>query len=75
MDANVANFEITEDGVEKLLKSLPNGKSPGPHGLRKSDSLINIASTSSCLTLIFRASMLAGKLPSQGKVASVTPIH
>ena len=75
MDANVANFEITENGVEKLLKSLPNGKSPGPDGLRKSDLLIDIASTSSCLTLIYRASILAGKLPSQWKVANVTPIH
>ena len=59
----------------KNFSFLPNGKSPGPDGLRRFDLLIDIASTSSCLTLIYRASILTGKLPSQWKVANVTPIH
>ena len=69
------NIEITSQGIEKLIQNPKNGKSPGPDGLKKEDLLVDCSAKSSCLKLIFQASLTSGKLPSQWKLAYVTPIH
>jgi hypothetical protein len=69
------SLQITVAGVEKLLLSLKNGKSPGPDGLRKPDLTIDTKLIAKCLSCIFNASIDQGKLPSQWKVAHITPIH
>lgn len=75
LDSFNDNIEISDDGVEKLIISLGNGKSPGPDGLRKPDLMIDIPTTAACLSHIYRASIKSGKLPDQWKMAYVTPIH
>ena len=63
------------EGVAKLIRELPNGKSSGPDGIRKPDMLIDVESTARCLALIYKGSLDIGKLPRQWKSANVTPIH
>ena len=63
------------EGVAKLIIDLPNGKSPGPDGIRKPDLLVNLSTTSNVLALIYNASIKTCKLPKQWKIACVTSIH
>ncbi len=67
--------EISANGIAKLILDLPNGKSPGPDGIRKPDMLVDLATTAECLALIFSASLNSGILPKQWKHANVTPIY
>ena len=69
------SIDITVEGVAKLIRELPNGKSPGPDGIRKPDMLIDVEGTAKCLALIYKGSLDKGKLPRQWKSANVTPIH
>ena len=69
------SIDITVEGVAKLIHELPNGKSPGPDGIRKPDMLIDMAGTAKCLALIYKGSLDKGELPRQWKSANVTPIH
>ena len=62
------NIEISSPGIEKLIRTLKNGKSPGPDGLRKEDLLVDCTATSCCLKEIFQASLKAGRLPNQWKL-------
>ena len=55
-------IEVSVDGVFQLLKSLKNGKSPGPDELRKEDLIIDPVMTAKCLTAIFQASLSASRL-------------
>ena len=75
MEADDECLEITTEGVAKLIRELPNGKSPGPDGIRKPDMLIDLQTTATSLALIYKASLNTGKLPEQWKSANVTPIH
>ena len=76
------SIDITVEGVAKLIRELPNrkspgpnGKSPGPDGIRKPDMVIDVEGTAKCLALIYKGSLNKGKLPRQWKSANVTPIH
>ena len=42
--------DISVDGVGKLIRDLPNGKSPGPDTIRKPDMLIDLTNTAGCPT-------------------------
>ena len=75
IDAVGESLDISTDGVEKLIRDLPNGKSPGPDGILKADLLIDLPTTAKSLAMIYKASLEAGKLPGQWKNANVTPIH
>ena len=70
--------EIPKIGVEevaKLIKELPNGKSPGPDRIRKPGMPIDLHSAATSLAHIYRASLVSGRLPTQWKTTHVTPIH
>ena len=67
--------DIIPEGIEKLIRDLKPGKAPGPDLIRKEDLQIDIQLTSQCLTHIYNKSLQAGKLPTDWKVANVTPIH
>jgi len=67
--------EIFPDGIIKLIQNLPNGKSPGPDSIRKPDLLVDVQMSAICLKHVFQASINAGKLPSEWKLAYVTPVH
>ena len=68
-------IEVSIGGVYKLLKSLKNGKSPGPDEIRKEDLTIDPNMTAKCLTTIFQASLSTSRLPTEWKLAHVTPLH
>lgn len=67
-------INITTGGVLKLLGDLKNGKSPDPDGIPKEDLLIDPAMTASRLTSIFNASLSNLQLPTEWKLAPVTPL-
>ena len=66
---------MTTEGLIKLINSLPNGKCPGPDGIRKPDLLVDVRMSALCLKHIFQASTDSGMLPTQWKPAFVTPVH
>lgn len=66
---------ITPDGVQNLIKTLKPGKAPGPDGFCKTDLSIDIIQTATCLSYIFNASLRSGKLPTDWKIANVSPLH
>ena len=68
-------IEVSVDGVLQLLKSLKNGKSPGPDEIRKEDLIIDPVMTAKCLTAIFQASLPTLWFPTEWKLAHVTPLH
>ena len=39
------SMDITVQGVAKLIRELPNRKSPGPDGIRKPDMLFDVEGT------------------------------
>ena len=76
LDTNDADpIEVTTEGLIKLINSLPNGKCPGPDGIRKPDLLVDVRMSALCLKHIFQASIDSGMLPTQWKLAFVTPVH
>jgi len=76
IETDVQDFmDVTLEGIVKLIQNLPNGKSPGPDGIRNPDMLIDLEGTARCLALIYKNSLDADGLPKQWKLANVTPIH
>ena len=61
------------EGIVKL--SQKSRKSPGPDEIRKEDLLIDPVMTAKCLATIFKKSLSISKLPSDWKLAHVTPLH
>ena len=68
-------IEISSNGLTVLINGLKNGKSPGPDNIRKPDLLVDIEMSAACLKHIFQASLRTGRVPSQWKLAYVTPVH
>ena len=70
----IADIQISEDGVEKLLKDLNPHKAMGPDGLHPR-ILKQLASTiAPTLQVIFQKSINTGRVPSDWKQANVSPI-
>ena len=61
---------MTTEGLIKLINNLPNEKCPGPDRIRKPVLLVDVR-----LKHIFQASIDSGMLPTQWKLAYVTPVH
>ena len=71
---DIADIQISEDGVEKLLKDLNPHKAMGPDGLHPR-ILKQLASTiAPTLQVIFQKSINTGRVPSDWKQANVSPI-
>ena len=68
-------FNITCEGVLKLLKGLKPHKAAGPDNLKPLVLKEIAAEITPSLTLIFQASLHQGKLPSDWKNANVTPVY
>ena len=70
----MADIQISEDGVEKLLKDLNPHKAMGPDGLHPR-ILKQLASTiAPTLQIIFQKSISTGRVPSDWKQANISPI-
>ena len=70
----ITNIQISEDGVEKLLKDLNPHKAMGPDGLHPK-ILKQLALTfAPILQIIFQKSLNTGKVQSDWNQASVSPI-
>ena len=63
------------DEVAKLLRSLQNGKAPGPDYLGETDLMIDIKMSAEYLSLIKNKSIEQGELPLDWKTAHVTPVY
>ena len=61
--------------VLKIIKSLKNGKAPGPDGITFTMLKHTAAQVAFPLALIFNISLTEGKIPDDWKRANVVPIH
>ena len=68
------DIHITENGVRKLLLSLDPHKAPGPDGLTPKLLKTVAEEITPSVTLLYKASYLSGQLPSDWKLAYVSPI-
>lgn len=68
------NILVTSEGVLKLIKSLKNGKASGPDSISKQKLLLSPEIISSLLASIYNYTLTTGTLPSEWKLAHVTPI-
>ena len=72
--SELEDFEIKMDEVKKLLSNLNINKATGPDGI--SPRILSMAAEELAqpITLLFRKSLQSGKLPSEWKMAYVSPI-
>ena len=68
--ANTSSYEIF-----KIIRSLKNGKAPGPDGITSTMLKHTAAQVAFPLSLIFNISLDEGKIPDDWKKANVVPIH
>jgi len=61
--------------IFKIIKSLKNGKAPGPDGITSTMLKHTAAQVAFPLSLIFNISLDEGKVPDDWKRANVVPIH
>ena len=73
-DSFLDTFDITESKVKKLLKDLKIGKAPGPDGIPPSILVQAADILSKPLTILFKKSLAEATVPSEWKVAYVSPI-
>ncbi len=66
---------FTEKEVADLLKELNTNKSPGPDKINPRVLQECAHQLSQPLTILFRRSLEEGKLPSDWKLASITPVY
>ena len=72
---SMPHFEITTQGVYKILNECNPNKSPGPDKLHPYALKATAAEISPMLTHIFQHSLRCGRLPTQWKHAYVTPVY
>ena len=68
------NFDITDECVEKHIRSLKASKSAGPDGFHPRVLKEVVEEIAPPLRIIFMKSLQCGMLPSQWKLGQVTPI-
>ena len=73
-DEELADFEITEEEVKKLLAELHTRKAPGPDGIPPSILAKAADELAKPFALLFRKSLESSKIPEDWKTAFVTPI-
>ena len=61
--------------ILKIIKSLKNGKAPGPDGITSTMLKHTAAQVAFPLALVFNISLNEGKIPDDWKRANVVPIH
>ena len=71
---DMPGFDITDQGIEKLIKGLKDHKAPGPDDL--TPILLKSVATeiSPILNLIYKASLRQGSVPNDWQHANVCPI-
>ena len=69
----IQSISITAQGIAQLLQELDPSKACGPDGIPTKLLKETSFTISPMLTLIFNASLVQGKLPSDWKKAFVTP--
>jgi len=67
-------FQVHQNGIEKLLQELNPHKAQGPDNIPTRFLKEFAAELAPCLTLIFKASLKQGKVPSEWKQANVTAL-
>ena len=71
----IQSISITAQGIAQLLQELDPSKAFGSDGIPTKLLKETSFTISPMLTLIFNASLVQGKLPSDWKKAFVTPVH
>jgi hypothetical protein len=66
------NFEVTKQGVLKLISELKSGKSPGPDQITKKILSLDPHLTSEILPSLFNLSIQTATLPDEWKLANIT---
>ena len=73
--AHINNISINRTGILKLLLGIKENKAPGPDGLP--GKLLKMCAEELCgvLTVLFQKSLDSGTVPSDWKVAHITPVY
>ena len=70
----LSHIEVSEDQMERALKSLKIDKSPGPDGLHPRVLKEVATEIAKPLTILFNTTIRTGKIPKAWKVAEVRPL-
>ena len=72
---DIRRFDVTEEGVLKLLKNINHHKAPGPDNIPGRLLKEGAIELSPIFTLLFNSTLHQGKIPSPWKQAHVAPVH
>jgi hypothetical protein len=72
--ADEPDFQITKEGVMRLISDLKPGKSAGPDRITKRILCLDLELVSDILSCIFNLSIKSATLPEEWKLANVTPV-
>ena len=72
---DIRRFDVTEEGVLKLLKNINHHKAPGPDNIPGRLLKEGAIELSPLFTLLFNSTLHQGKIPSPRKQAHVAPVH
>ena len=75
MFPTIPDIVIVPDGIEKLLKNLQANKAPGPDGITPRILKETAAEIAPILSIIFQRSLDTSQLPSDWKLANISPIY
>ena len=75
MFPSIPDIVIVPDGIEKLLLNLQANKAPGPDGITPRILKETAAEIAPILSIIFQRSLDTCQLPSDWKLANVSPIY
>ena len=73
MFPTIPDIVIVPDGIEKLLKNLQANKAPGPDGITPRILKETAAKIAPILSIIFQRSLDTSQLPSDWKLANISP--